>query len=98
MNINAKQKLWSKYYLTQSFTQKDDLFSLHKFVTIEVDTLKLSGKAVNQKRRKLMKDMLKFLPKKQIMKRYCLLIKIKKYSQLSKSQLIDELIGKLMFS
>lgn len=70
MNIDDKQRLWSKYYLTHS-AYHDDMASLKEFVDSEISALHLPDNVAMDKKRKTIKSMLKFLPKKHILKKYC---------------------------
>ena len=92
MNIDDKQRLWSKYYLTHPSTDVDNLWSLVQFVNTEVNSLGLSERASREKRKKIMKSMLKFLSMKEIKRRYSGFVRLKENSKLSKNQLIDRLV------
>ena len=91
MDIDDKQRLWSKYYLTHS-TQQDNLRSLSEFVRLEVNQLHLPEKACQDKKRKVLKNMLKYLSRKHILQKYCGYTKISRESDKSKNELIDRLI------
>lgn len=92
MNIDDKQRLWSKYYLIQSSDINDNIFSLKEFVSNEVKTMKLPEKTIRAKERKVIKYMLKYMSKKDILRKYCNMVQRKQYSSKSKNEIIDQLV------
>lgn len=68
MDIADKQRLWSKYYLIN--TGKHTIFSLNVFATTEAKTFKLGKKDLKLKRNKIVRYMLKAIPKSVIISRY----------------------------
>jgi len=89
MDINEKQRLWSKYYLTHS-GRKNSVVSLLTFIDKEVAMFDLHKNSIQEKKKKLFKYMLKALDKKSIFKIYC------RYSpkceKMTKNEMIDFLI------
>ena len=89
MNINEKQRLWSKYYLTHS-GRRDSVVSLLSFVEKEVTMFGLHKTSIKQKKKKLFRYMLKALDKKRIFKNYCR--HTSKCENMTKNEMIDFLL------
>lgn len=89
MNINEKQRLWSKYYLTHS-GRRDSIISLLSFVEKEVTMFGLHRSSIQQKKKKLFRYMLKSLDKKSIFKKYCR--HTLKCEKMTKNEMIDFLL------
>jgi len=70
MNINEKQRLWSKYYLTHS-GRKNNMVALLMFLEKEVELFGLYKQNIQEKKKKLFKYMLRTLNKKSILQNYC---------------------------
>ena len=92
MNIDDKRRLWSKYYLSQASDKKDNIFLLTDFVISEVNMMHLPTKMAEDKRKKLLKNMLQFLPKKHILKNYCNIVHIRRETNKSKNDIIKRLV------
>ena len=86
MNINEKQRLWSKYYLTHS-GRRDSIISLLSFVEKEVAMFDLHGSNIQLKKKKLFRFMLKALDKKRILKNY--FRNTPKCENITKNEMID---------
>lgn len=91
MNIDDKQRLWSKYYLTHEAFH-DNLFSLREFIESEVKSLQLPENTTHLKRRKIARYMLRYLPKKHILKKYCGPVRMNTESDKSKNEIIERLV------
>lgn len=89
MNINEKQRLWSKYYLTHS-GRRDSIISLLSFVEKEVAIFGLHKSNIQLKKKKLFRYMLKTLDKKHIFKNYCR--HTPKCESMTKNEMIDFLL------
>jgi hypothetical protein len=68
MDIADKQRLWSKYYLIN--TDRHTVFSLASFALKEAKTFNLGKKDLKLKRNKIIRYMLKAIPKNIIISRY----------------------------
>jgi len=86
MNINEKQKLWSKYYLLYT---NNNINSLYHFVNNEVKLFNINDYK-NCKRKKIFRFMLKTLDKQTIIKNYYPYNL--KYKVISKNEMINNLI------
>ncbi len=91
MNPSDKQMLWTKYYLTH-FDKTDSLLSLQKFVKHQMEAIHIHPSMADNKRKKIIRYMLKSLSKKYIIKKYCKTVKISLGSSISKNQLINRLV------
>jgi hypothetical protein len=94
MNIADKQRLWSKYYILNEY--KNNYSSLIRFVDGEVKLLKLNKKDEANKRRKIIRYMLKMLPKKIIIEYYYRNISAEQKKQLSKNEIITKMTKRLI--
>lgn len=91
MNNVDKQRLWTKYYLTNS-ARSDSLLSLSFFALQEAHAMHLDISAVEAKKKKFMRYMLKSLSKRDIIRKYSSHIRFKENTSISKNKLIDRLL------
>lgn len=95
MNIADKQRLWTKYYLSD-FGERDSFYSLSTFARVEASSPLIPQKVIEQRARKILRYMLKYLPRDQIIKKYSSsrghFIRINPESNKTKNQIIERLL------